>query len=1145
MLNVTPDLSAISLDDKYEKSSGRVFITGTQALLRLLLIQKEIDERAQLNTRGYVSGYRGSPLGTLDSVLWKEKRRIGAAGVVFKPGVNEDLAATSVWGTQQVAFFPEPQVDGVYAMWYGKAPGVDRSADVLRHGNTAGAAPNGGVLLAVGDDHPGKSSTVVNQSEPLLAALNIPVLYPANVQEIIEYGLMGWALSRYSGLWVGLKLINETVEQTQTVNLDVANFSPVLPDRGLPASEINLSSPQFNPQLADIKVQRVRMPLVGKFVKANGLDKEIIGGKGGLGIVTAGKSYNDTMQALDLLGISQDRARELGLSIYKVGCIWPLETTGFIDFSKDHSALLFVEEKLATIENQAVRALANSSIRPLILGKIDAEGAPLIPADIQLDPAFVATTIAKLLHKLGAIDAAAYSAMIAPVQALQPAAPSNLGVGGAIRTPFFCSGCPHNTSTRLPEGSLAMAGIGCHGMAILSRKDTLPPTHMGGEGMNWAGAALFSGTKHMFQNLGDGTYYHSGLLAIRAAVAAGVNITYKILYNDAVAMTGGQPVDGPISVPDIIGQVSAEGVKKVVVVSDNPDAYRGQPTIPGDVEIYHRDDLNAVQKKMREIEGTSVLIYEQTCAAEKRRRRKRGSFPNPPKRMFINTDVCEGCGDCSVQSTCVSIQPVETELGTKRRIDQSSCNKDYSCVKGFCPSFVTVLDAEPKKPSAKTLSEDLFADIPIPLPAKSSHSETGIMIAGVGGTGVTTVGAVLGMAAHIDGKVCSIYDMTGVAQKNGAVYSHLKIGNQPSDIATQRIGIGQADVVLGFDLIAALGGDSAIVYNDKRTRFVGNAEVVPTSGFQFNRDLDVNQPALVQRVKDRIGANNAHFIGASRLALRLLGDTIGANMFIVGYALQIGCLPVSLASVRKAIELNGAALKFNLTALELGRLYAHDPVRVTNMLQTEAPKGPQSLDMVIAARIQHLTEYQNADYAARFSGFVERVRAIEAAKCGGSTELTLAVARNLSKLMAYKDEYEVARLYASPAFLQRLETEFEPGYKLKFNLAPPILSRRDPETGHLKKREFGGWLLPAFGILAKMKGLRGTPADIFGYTAERKMERALIGEYQAAIESVLASLDPETLPQALIVANKPDQIRGFGHVKEKAVANAWGPLRSK
>jgi indolepyruvate ferredoxin oxidoreductase len=1134
MNNITP-LRAVSLSDKYDLEKGRLFITGTQALTRLPLIQKKLDEASGLNTGGFISGYRGSPLGAFDAALWQEKNRLDENGIVFTPGVNEDLAATAVWGTQQLNNFPNPIVEGVFSIWYGKGPGVDRSYDVFRHGNYAGSHKNGGVLLVYGDDHPGKSSTVAHQSEYGLAAVQIPTLYPANVKEILEYGLLGWAMSRYSGLWTGLKCVNETVEQTQTVDIDISNWRVETPDRGASEDLANMQKAAFAPIQQEILLKRHRIPLLHKFIRANGIDRQEFEGEGGLGIVTTGKSYEDVLQAFSLMGLDGDTAKKMGVALYKVGCIWPVEPEGLKEFAKGRSELLFVEEKCGIIEEQAATILYNLETRPVLTGKKDEHGELQFISDMQVPPKDIAEVIRKRLSALGhgsIVDRlAGHNSGTQDSTALMAS-----GLGSTMRMPYFCSGCPHNTSTKVPEGSLAMAGIGCHAMALFNRKDTLPPTQMGGEGINWTGVAPFSNTKHMFQNLGDGTYFHSGLLAIRASIAAKVNITYKILYNDAVAMTGGQPIDGTLSVGDMAAQVVAEGVKTCVIVTDNTDHYKGSNDLPAGMKVYHRDDLDHVQKTLRDVEGCSVLIYEQTCAAEKRRRRKRGKFPNPAKRMFIYDEVCEGCGDCSVQSTCVSIQPIETELGTKRTIDQSSCNKDYSCVNGFCPSFVTVLGAEPKKAQGIELDNASNFDLPDPEIMALKHASANIMIAGIGGTGVITVGAVLGMAAHLEGKACSIYDMTGLSQKNGSVYSHLRIAENIDDIAAQRIGAGEADVVMGFDLVAASSGDAAPTYSADRTKVIGNIAVSPTAQFQFNRDACVNKENITGNIAGLVGADNAYFIDATNMALKLSGNTIAANMFLVGYALQKGLLPLSLSSIERAIEINGIAIPFNKKALLQGRIYAHSPETIEKAVSgVDEEKFAETLDDVLRLRHSHLTDYQNKAYADGFKATVEGVKkAVENLGTKGDN-LVITITKQLAKLMTYKDEYEVARLYSQPEFLKKLEDQFERGFKLKFNMAPPLLARRDRYTGLPKKGEYGPWVFSVYKILAKMKGLRGSAFDIFGKTKERKMERALITEYRQLIDDVLASLTKDNIDDAVALLSMVEEVRGFGHIKMKAV----------
>ncbi len=1130
--------TAISLDDKFTLRKGRVFISGNQALVRLPLLQRELDKAAGLNTAGFLTGYRGSPLGGLDSALWQQQKRLKEHNIVFQPGVNEDLAITACWGTQLLDAIDNANVDGVFSYWYAKGPGVDRSGDPMKHGNYNGTNKNGGVLVIYGDDHPGKSSTVSHQSEQALAANSIPSFYPANVSEFIEFGLLGWAASRYCGLWIGIKTTNETVEQTATVDIDLDAIQINRPEHeDYPKGSIHIEDAEFvfPPIKHEIRVQRIRIPLLHKFVQANNIDKITIdSNKRKLGIVTAGKAYMDVQQALQLLGLDTDQAQRLGLSIYKVGMIWPLEPQGIKDFARGHEELFFVEEKKAFIEDQAAKILFNEPQPPKISGKHDPQGNALLPNDIQLEPLLIAQRIAERLTALGMGDTAFEKAAAQLARIPEPQLPA------AIRAPYFCSGCPHNTSTKVPEGSTAMGGIGCHSIAPLMRADTMPPAHMGGEGAQWAGLHHFTDTEHVFQNIGDGTYFHSGLMCVRNSVVSGANITYKILYNDAVAMTGGQPVDGPLSVYDIVRQVQAEGVSKTVVVSDQPEQFKGS-NLPRDIDLYHRDDILLVQQQLREIKGTSIIIYEQTCAAEKRRRRKTGKFPDPAKRLFINDEVCEGCGDCSVQSTCVSIQPLETVLGRKRVIDQSSCNKDYACNKGFCPSFVTVLGGQLRKPETEELPSELFSDLPRPALAPVGKSYA-VMVAGIGGTGVITVSAIMGMAAHLDGKACSIFDMTGLSQKNGAVFSHLKIADHIADLGAQKLGLGDAQLLMGFDLVASIA-DDALRTVSSRTHVVGNSDVTATAMFQFNRNATVDESLLLRKLQDKASDSTVYMVDATSIATTLLGNTIGANMFLVGYASQNGLLPLSSESLLGAIKLNGTAVPFNIKAFNLGRLYAHNPDSLTHYLPQSSEVGePQTLKQVKNRGELLLTAYQNGAYAQRFTALVEKVRAAEDALNPGSEALAATVARSMHKLMAYKDEYEVARLYSSPAFMEKIQNQFEGDYTLRFNLAPPLISSKDPATGLLRKKEFGPWILPAFKLLAKLKVLRGTPLDIFGYSAERKLERQLVDDYEQLINQVCEELTPLNSSLAVQLAALPQEIKGYGHVKEAKAVEIKGQM---
>ena len=1135
--HVAIDRRPISLDDKWTVGRGRVLLNGTQALARVLLAQHDLDRSAGLNTAGYITGYRGSPLGNIDMTLWGLGQRLADANITFAPGVNEDLAATAVHGTQQLDAVPEPLYDGVFAAWYGKGPGVDRSGDAFKHGNFAGTHRHGGVAVFYGDDHGGKSSTVAHHSEQALAASLIPSLYPSDVGEILEYGLTAFAMSRYSGAWVGVKLVNEVVEQTGSADIDLEHFRPTLP----PYAEMPPEGVHFQVGYAPLRDEQIasehRLPMVQAFVRANGIDRTIFrAGQPRVGLVSAGKSYGDTRRALDLLGLDERAAAALGLSLYKVGCIWPLEPEGIARFAAGHDTVFVIEEKKSFLELQAAATLINLAERPRLIGKRDEQGDPLLPLAAQLDPATIALAIVERLARLGVTDAA-LSERAARLARSRTLATAPEGLAGLPRrTPYFCSGCPHNRSTKVPEGSLSITGIGCHTMVMMARPaEALPPAQMGAEGTNWVGLAPFTGTRHIFQNMGDGTYYHSGLLAIRAAVASGVNITYKILYNDAVAMTGGQPIDGPISVAEIAQQVRHEGVKTIWVVSDNPGVHRDNPAFPPGVAIGHRDDFDSLQRDLRDVPGCSVIIYEQTCAAEKRRRRKRGTYPDPAKRLFIATAVCEGCGDCSVQSTCVSLMPVETAFGTKRSIDQSSCNKDYSCLNGFCPSFITVEGAEPRKPQGAKIDDALFADLTEPTRAALSDGSFNIMVTGVGGTGVITVAAILGMAAHIEGLATSLFDMTGLAQKNGAVYSHIRIADSIDRLHAQKLGSGEADALIAFDLVAALSDEASSTFAPGRTQALVNGNVLPTVAFQFDRDTSISSQLLLTRLQRRIGADAVVAIDAAALAVALLGDSIAANMFLVGAAAQLGLLPVGFAAIEEAIVLNATAVAFNRTAFRLGRLFVADRAKVEALLPAPPPAPPSTLEGIVAAHVDHLTAYQNQAYAARFSRRVASVRAREREVDAGGDALAFAVARTYGRLLAYKDEYEVARLLTGDALKADLARTFADGGTISFNLAPPILGGK-PINGRPRKHAFPArWMTPMLRLLARAKGLRGSMFDPFGRSAERRTERALIAEYEVVMDEVMLDLSSANHASAVALLSLPLTIRGYGPVKHAAI----------
>jgi indolepyruvate ferredoxin oxidoreductase len=1149
-------LAAASLDDKYTLERGRVFLTGTQALIRLMMLQRERDARAGLNTAGFVSGYRGSPLGGLDQSLWRARQHLESHHIRFQPGVNEDLAATAIWGTQQLNLFPKARYDGVFSMWYGKGPGVDRCGDVFKHANAAGTSRYGGVLTLAGDDHAAKSSTLPHQSEHIFKACLIPVLNPANVQDYLDLGLHGFAMSRYSGCWVAFKCVTDVVESGASVIVDPERVKVTLPaDFAMPPGGLNIRWPDgILEQEARILDYKVYAALA--YARANGLDRLIWDSpRARLGIVTTGKSFGDVMRALADLGINERVARDIGLRVYKVALSWPLEPLGARRFAEGLEEILVVEEKRQVIEYQIKEELYNwkEGVRaPRVVGKFDdsgewsrSGGQPagtwLLPAHYEHSPAMVARAIAQRLEKLGMTGplGSQFRERLAFLDFKEKALARPRVT--TVRQPYFCSGCPHNTSTRVPEGSRATAGIGCHFMAVWMDRNTSTFTHMGAEGVPWIGQAPFTDEKHIFANLGDGTYFHSGLLAIRAAVAAKVNMTYKILYNDAVAMTGGQHHDGPLDPPIISRQIAAEGVQPIVVVTDEPDKYPPATNWAPGVTIRHRDDLDAVQRELRETPGVSALIYDQTCASEKRRRRKKNEYPDPAVRAVINEMVCEGCGDCSEKSNCLSVEPLETEFGRKRLINQSSCNKDFSCLKGFCPSFVTVEGGRLKKGRSAAKAVDDFPALPEPaLP--ELRAPYGILVTGIGGTGVITIGQILAMAAHLEAKGVSVLDMSGLAQKYGAVMSHVQLAPNPAALSATRIDTGGASLVIGCDLVVSASTDAIAKMAQGRTRAVINASVTPTAEFVRNPNWQLPGSDLQHDIEEACGRAHAAFITATQLATGLMGDAIATNMLMLGYAYQKGWLPVSGASLERAIELNGVAVEFNKQSFLWGRRAAVDLERVARIAQPAevialGEHFSRSLEELVERRVKFLTAYQDAAYAERYRKRVEHVRQRER-ETTGSTKLTEAVARYYAKLLAYKDEYEVARLHADGALEQKIAGMFEGDYKLVFHLAPPLLARKDPTTGEPRKMRFGAWMLPVFRLLKGMRGLRGTAFDLFGYTTERRAERALIAEYEGDIERLLAKLSPANHSLAVQLASIPEEIRGFGHVKTRHLAAA-------
>jgi len=1169
-------LEKVTLDDKYALDAGRAFMSGVQALVRLPMLQRTRDAIAGLNTAGFISGYRGSPLGGYDQMLMQAKKHLAKQHIVFQPGVNEELGATAVWGTQQLDLFPEKaKFDGVFGIWYGKGPGVDRSIDVFKHANMAGTSKHGGVIAIAADDHIAKSSTAAHQSDHVFKAAGFPVFFPSSVQEILDMGLHAFAMSRFSGLWSGMKTIQEIVESSASVSVDPDRVNIVMPeDFQMPPGGLHIRWPD-PPLDQEARMMDYKWYAALAYVRANKLNHNVIAGPNDrFGIIASGKAWNDTRQALHDLGLDDATCSRIGIRLHKVNVVWPLEATITRDFATGLSEILVVEEKRQMIEYQLKEELYNwrPDVRPNVLGKFDevegdqsggewSQANPsknwLLRPQADLTPAIIARAIAKRLKKLGvdADVAARLDARVALIDSKENALKSEeKTAGGADRTPWFCSGCPHNTSTRVPDGSRAVGGIGCHYMVTwMPGRNTATFTQMGGEGVPWVGQAPFTDEQHIFSNLGDGTYFHSGSLAIRQSIAAGVNITYKILYNDAVAMTGGQQVgerpEGH-TVTQIMNSLISEGVAKLVIVTDEPSKYTGRALATG-VTVHHRDELDEIQRQFREIKGTSVIIYDQTCATEKRRRRKRGKLADPAKRVVINELVCEGCGDCSVQSNCLSVEPLETDFGRKRQINQNTCNKDYSCVKGFCPSFVTVEGGELRKPKKDKRLSPFDASLgPVPMPLiPNPESAWGIVVAGVGGTGVITIGQLLGMAAHLEGKGVITQDAAGLAQKGGATWSHIQIANSPEAIHCTKVGTAEAELVIACDSIVAANKTTLAVMREGRTFVALNTHGSPTASLVNDANWSFPGAACEAAVGKAVGAEHLGMFDAEEVAVKLLGDSLYTNPLMLGFAWQKGRVPLSYAALMRAIELNNVQIDNNKAAFEWGRRCAIDLPAVQALYAARQVINivkRQSVDELVAKRVDFLGDYQNAAYAAEYQAFVEKVRAAESPL--GTTKLSEAVARYLFKLMAYKDEYEVARLHTDKKFVDKIAGQFEGDYKLVHHLAPPLLARKNAK-GELVKQQMGSWVRPAFGLLAKMKGLRGTALDVFGYTEERKTERALIGEYRASIEAILAKgLTAERLALATDIARIPEEIRGYGHVKHRHLVAArakWEGLMSQ
>ena len=1192
-------LETVTLDDKYSLDYGRAFMSGVNALVKLPMLQRLRDQLQGKNTAGFISGYRGSPLGGYDQALWKAAPFLKAQNIVFQPGVNEELAATALWGTQQLGFAPpgSNKFDGVFGIWYGKGPGVDRCSDVFKHANMAGTTPWGGVIAVAGDDHVAKSSTAAHQSDHIFKACGLPVFFPATVQEILDLGIHAFAMSRYSGVWAGMKTIQEIVESSATVMIDPERVQIKLPtDFEMPPGGVHIRWPDGAlDQEARLFGSKWYAALA--YIRANRLNYNAIEGPNDrFGLIASGKAYNDTRQALLDLGLDDAACRQLGIRVHKVGVVWPLEAQLTREFAQGLQEILVVEEKRQVIEYQLKEELYNwrADVRPNVLGKFneiegDFSGGEwsmpnpsahvLLRANADLSPALIARAIAGRLKKLGIGGdwAARMDNQLALLDAKERA--MQVLQVPAERQPWFCSGCPHNTSTKVPEGSRAMAGIGCHFMAIWMDRATVGFTQMGGEGVPWVGQQPFSNEQHVFANIGDGTYFHSGLLAIRQSIAADVNITYKILYNDAVAMTGGQPVGEHInttgsmaasghSVAQIAQSMRAEGAVKIIVVTDEPEKYEGITLVEG-VAVEHRDELDRIQREFREIKGTTVIIYDQTCATEKRRRRKRGTMVDPAVRVVINELVCEGCGDCGVQSNCLSVEPLETEFGRKRTINQSSCNKDLSCLKGFCPSFVTVEGGQlKKKAKAEVPSPYALGELPSPPLSATASLEGGkvwgAVVAGVGGTGVITIGQLLGMAAHIEGKGIVTQDAGGLAQKGGATWSHVLMAANASDIHTTRVGMAAADLIIGCDPIVSAAPETVLRMGEGRTQVALNAHSTPNAAFVKNVNWHNPTQDCVAEITQAVGPTAVGSFDADAVATRLMGNSIYTNPLMLGYAWQKGWVPLARASLMRAIELNAVAVDQNKAAFEWGCQAAQRWDAVARLLspgQVIEFKKRESLEHLIERRVEFLTDYQNAAYAERYRAFVLKVSRVEAqmtapndlptrhSREGGNPDLRLteAVTRSLFKLMAYKDEYEVARLHTDPTFLARIGSQFEGDFKLNYHLAPPFMSQRN-DKGELQKRKFGPSMLTGFKLLARLKGLRGTAFDLFGRTEERREERALLADYQASLDEVLRTLNPSNHATALEIARLPERIAGFGHVKArnlKATRQSWAELMAR
>jgi indolepyruvate ferredoxin oxidoreductase len=1130
----------VTLEDKYVATCGQAYLTGIQALVRVALDRGRLDALAGLKTGGFISGYRGSPLAGYDTELARAKRHLDPYNVVFQPGVNEELGATAVFGSQKLnAAGRTSDYDGVFGIWYGKAPGVDRAGDALKQANAAGTDRNGGVLALAGDDHLAKSSILPAQSEFFFEHAEMPILNPADIQEVLDYGLHGLEMSRYSALWTALICVADTMDASATINVADDRLMFLRPRDGDPRENYRQNRDLLlgNRLETERLVRELRIPAAQAYVRANRLDRITFGARKRvkLGLVATGKAYRDLRQALDLMGLTEARARELGLAVYKVAMPWPLEPEGISDFARGADRLLVVEHKRAFLERQIKDVSYHwpADARPDIWGKHRPNGAPFLSDLLELTVAEIIQALTAWLPEEAVTDQMrdVTDRMTKQVMWAQGHAER------AKRTPYFCSGCPHSSSTVTPEGSRVMPGIGCHAMTEVAGRSTDGQIAMGGEGVLWIGQQAFSRDTHVFANLGDGTYFHSGILAIRQAIAAKASITYKILYNDAVAMTGGQPHDGPLTVPQISQQLLAEGVGRIAVVSERPELYGGWSGLAEGAKVHHRDHLMDVQKDFQTFPGVSVIIYDQTCAAEKRRRRKRGLMEDPDKRLFINDRVCEGCGDCSVQSNCLSVEPLKTPYGEKRQINQSSCNKDFSCIKGFCPSFVEIEGAALRK--AETADVDIDAIVArLADPELAGLDRTvNLLVAGIGGMGVTTISAILAMAAHLDGKQASTLDMTGLAQKGGPVTSHVRFAAADRSIEGPKVPTASMDVLLASDMVVATNAEQLALANRQGTRTFANSRVAPTAEFVMKQTLSFDEIRMDKALRDA----SRVYIGmdAAGIAEKLLGDAIYANMMLIGMAYQSGSLPVSGEAIEGALRLNRTAVEANIQAFRAGRILAADASLILDHLPKENAPKELSLDEKIENYVKELTAYQDKAYAEIFRAAIADVKRADEVHGPGTMRLTETAADMLYKVMAYKDEYEVARLYSDPAFKQKIAERFEDPRKLKVHLAPPLLAQnKDARTGRPEKIAFGPWIFTAFRFLAAFKSARGKWYDPFGRTAERRAERALAEQFAQDLRKAASKVETASYGLLVELARVPDLVRGFGPVKEANLAKA-------